>query len=253
MRLLRYATLSIAVFGLSLALRADDADAKTARAIVDKAIVAHGGAANLKKFPASVVKFKGTFVGMGAEIPMTGEFSILRDVKIKAEIELDAGGQTISVISVINGDNGWTKIAGADKELDKDQVQEERHKLHLGWVATLAPFVGANEYTLATTGEHKVGEKTTLGVRVTRNGKRDLTLYFDKTSHLLIRYESMVKDDMTGQEVLESTTSSDFKDVKGTKQANKFSTQRDGKPFMNGEVTEIQLLETLDESVFVKP
>ena len=45
----------------------------------------------------------------------------------------------------------------------------------------------------------------------------------------------------------------DYKEVQGTKQAMKFKVKRDGKPFIDGEATEIVLSEKLDASIFAKP
>jgi hypothetical protein len=80
-----------------------------------------------------------------------------------------------------------------------------------------------------------------------------VTLYFDKESGLLVKYESRVKDEGSGQEVNEEHFLSDYKEVQGTKQAGKVVTKRDGKLYLEGEVTDHQLSEKLDAGVFAKP
>ena len=57
----------------------------------------------------------------------------------------------------------------------------------------------------------------------------------------------------SGQEVSEESFPSEYKEVQGTKQAMKFTIKRDGKLFMEGEASEIQLSEKLDASLFAKP
>lgn len=251
MRGLVCAALTVGLVAAVAPARADDA--KAARAVVDKAIKAHGGADVLKKYQGSVSTFKGTITTMGMEIPMTGEISIDGATRLKVAIRIEAGGQTLQIVNVVNADKGWTKVGDAVTELDADAVKEAGENQHAGWVASLAPLVDGKGYTLATTGEHAVGDKKAIGVKVTTKGKRDVDLYFDKDTGMLVKYAHTVKDEGSGQEVLEETTYSEFKEFSGMKQAVKMSTKRDGKPYIEAEVSDVQLTEKLDDGVFVKP
>lgn len=252
MRLLRLAVLTVGfAFAAGAPVRADDA--KAAREVIDKAIKAHGGADNVKKFQGSVSSFKGTFRGMGMELPMTGEISVSGATRAKVVIELEVSGQKFNVVNVVDGGKGWTKVGDAVTVLDKDMMTEAAEKQHAGWVASLAPLVDGKGYTLAATGEHTVGETKAVGVKVTAKGRRDVDLYFDKETGLLVKHEVRVKDEGSGQEVLEETTHSDYKDVQGTKQAMKLATKRDGKEYLDVELSGVQLSEKLDDGVFVKP
>ena len=59
--------------------------------------------------------------------------------------------------------------------------------------------------------------------------------------------------DETGKEETETTYHSDYKDVQGMKTPMKLKTLRDGKPFLDAEVTEITYHEKLDDAVFARP
>jgi hypothetical protein len=109
------------------------------------------------------------------------------------------------------------------------------------------------QFKLATIGEIKVEKRTALGVKVSSKGHRDVDLYFDKETGLLVKTEHIAKDDMSGQEVTEESFPSDYKDVQGTKQPMKFVVKRSGKLFMDGEATEVKMYEKLDASLFEKP
>jgi hypothetical protein len=98
-----------------------------------------------------------------------------------------------------------------------------------------------------------VDDKPALGVKVSAKGRKDVTLYFDKATGLLVRYDHTVRAEGTGQEVTEENYPAGYKDVQGTRQAMKFTTKRDGKLHVEGEVTDLQLHETLDDGVFAKP
>lgn len=233
-------------------VRADEADAKAARALVDKAVKAHGGQANLAKFPASVAKFKGTFHGQGTPIPMAGEITTFGPDKAKLDLEIDAGGMKIPVVNVVAGDKGWAKVGDNVVELNKDQMTEALEQGHGGWVSSLAPLSGKG-FTLATAGELLVNDKPALGVKASYKGRRDVTLYFDKVTGRVVKVETTVKDEGTGQEVTEEAFPSDYKEVQGTQQAMKFTTKRDGKLYLEGELSEITLADKIDAGVFVKP
>jgi hypothetical protein len=243
-----------AAFGFLLAatapVRADDA--ADARAVIDKAVKAQGGREALAKFPATTVKFKGTFHGMGDGIPTTGEIITQGIDQQKITIEVEAGGQKFQIVIVRDGNKGWTKIGNDTKEMTKDEIAEAKEQAYAGWVATLVPLAD-KQFTLATVGETKINDKPALGVKVSSKGHRDVDLYFDKESGLLVKSETQVKLEGSDQEVTEESFPSEYKDVQGTKQAMKFTVKRAGKLYVEGEATEIELAEKLDASVFAKP
>lgn len=244
---------AVLTFGVVLAatpgVRADDA---AARAVVDKAIKAHGGADTLAKFPASTAKFKGTFHGMGQGIPFTGETASHKGDRHRFEVTVEAGGQKFQLGHVFAADKGWVKANGETKEMDKDELTEAREEAHAAWVATLAPLKD-KAFGLSLIGEVQVEGKPAVGVKVSHKDRRDVNLYFDKGTGLLVKTESRVKDESSGQEVTDEGFLSDYKDVQGTKQAMKLVVKRDGKLYVEGEVSELTLAESLDASVFAKP
>jgi hypothetical protein len=248
MKLNRFAVLSVGLLLAAAPARADDA----AKAIVEKALKAHGGAEPLAKLPAVTVSFKGTFHGMGQEIPMTGQVTTQGADRLKMDMEIEAGGQKFRFVNVINKDKGWIKLGDDLKEMDKDAIAEALEQAHAGYVGSLYPLTD-KAYTLAATGEAKVNDKPALGVKVSAKGHRDVTLYFDKESGLLLKSEHTVKDEGSGQEVAEETIYGEYKEVQGTKQAMKFTVNRDGKLYVQGEATEYHLSEKLDDSAFAKP
>lgn len=244
-------TFSLALLATTSA-RGDDA--AEARALVDKAIKAHGGAANLSKFKGGSVTFTGTFHGMGMKVPMTGTIYTFGDDRLKADLEIDADGQKFKVVQVLAVNKGWMKLGTDTKDMSKDELAEARNEQHAGYVAALTPLAAAAKgYTLAPAGEMLVNDKAALGVKVSAKGRRDVTLYFDKTTSLLVRYDQAVNDEGSGREVTQETYPSEYKDVQGTKQSHKFVVKRDSKLYLEGESSEVTLTETLDTNLFVKP
>jgi hypothetical protein len=249
---MRAKTVAMLLFGLILTVggpaRAED-DAK-AKAVLDKAIEAHGGVAELKKLHSVLQKMKGTIHVMGMDIPFTGDFYESGE-RIRVEIEIDVNGMKFPVINVVNKDKGWTKVMDKTMELDKDKIAEGREQLYVAKVVTLAPLKNKG-YTVSLVGDDKVGSTEVTVLRVTRKDHRDVSLFFDKKTNLLLKSESRVKDDMSGQEVNEERLYSDYND-KGLRQPKKLAIKRDGKAFIEAEVTEMKTDEKFDDSTFAKP
>jgi hypothetical protein len=241
----------VALLLAAVPIRGDeDADL---RAVVAKALRATGGADTLKKFKASVIKSKGKFYGMGDEgIDYTGENSLQLPNRFRTEVEGEAGGNKFKFVQVIDGDKGWRAFNDMVQDLDKEQLDEGKENLHLQGVTHLTPLLD-KAYKLSSLGEVKVGDRAAIGIRVQHKGHRDVSLFFDKDKGLLIKTETRVKDLMAGQEYTAEAFSDDFKRVEGVMVPHKITIKRDGKRFVEAEVTEAKLLEKLDDSVFAKP
>lgn len=233
------------------AARADDqADAK---AILEKAFKAHGGADKLAAVKAGTVTTKGKFYGMGEGIDYTATIEFQSPDKQRVEVNFEAGGMKFTFKQIINKDKGWTAINDMVTEMDKDAVQEMKESLHAGGLTRLNP-AAFKDAKLSPIGEVKVGDKPALGVRVEAKGYRDVTLYFDKETHLLVKSERRAKDPQTGgEEFGEEIYYSDVKDVGGVKTAHKLTIKHDDKKFLESETTEFKAADKIDDGQFGKP
>jgi hypothetical protein len=241
----------VVILAAPLAARADDeADIK---ALIDKAIKAHGGADKLSKKKAATTKFKGKFYGMGEGIDYAADMSVQGQTQMRFDLTFEAGGMKFAIANVLNGDKGWTVINGKTEDMSKEAIAEGKEGLYAGWVAALYPLT-EKEFKFSPLGESKVGDKEAIGVKVSRKDHRDVNLYFDKKTNMLLKMEHQAKDVMAGDtEFNQETFYDDYKDVDGTKQPHKLVIKRDGKDFVDAEITEIKLLEKLDDKVFDKP
>jgi hypothetical protein len=231
------------------ALRAED----TTKELLDKAIKAHGGADLLNKYKAATVKTKGKLFLMGKALDVTGELSSELPDRMRQEITIEVMGQKFPSIQVLNKDKGWVSAAGKTIDMPKELLEEAREEMHGFEVSQLTPLK-KKEYKLTPLSESKVGGRPVLGLRVSRKGYRDISLYFDKTTHLVVKMETRAKDLMGGgKEVTSETYFEDYKPVKGLQQPHRIVQKRDGKDYLTGEVTDLKLFEKLDDKVFAKP
>ncbi len=233
---------------------ADSAAAQEdARAILNKAIQAMGGAEQLGKFKAATWKGQGKFYGLGEGIAFTMQGATQPPHQSRVDSEIDINGMKFSQIRVVNGDKGWIKMMDTTEEMDKDTLTEAREELYAGWAATLLPLRDP-AFQLSVVGEAKVGDRPAVGIRVSHKNHRDIILSFDKEKGLLLKSEGRVKDMLTGgQEVGQETLFGDYKAIDGIQRAHKITVKRDGKNFVEIEIEEFKLVDKLDDGLFGKP
>jgi hypothetical protein len=242
---------SVSLLAFLIPVRADE-DAQL-REVVEKAIKAHGGLDNLTKFKASSEKQKGKFHGMGQPLDYTSDTSLQLPGRFRIEVRSKVGDQEFAFIQVIAGDKGWIKFGDNTQELDKDMMAEAKEQMNSANISHLS-CLKDKEYKLSPLGEVKVGDRPAIGVRVEHKGYRDVSLFFDKEKGLLLKTETRGKDVMQGgQEFTTTTFYDDYKKVEGMLVAHRVTIERDGKPYIDGEATEVTLSEKLDDSVFEKP
>ncbi len=228
--------------------RADDV-----QAILDRAVKAHGGADKLTKERTIQTKSKGTLEIGGNSIPFTDESIIQPPGQLKTATSLDVNGQTITVNVVLDKDKGWVKVG--DKAMDMDEktlaeTKEAAYLAHIGRVVFLKEGKGTE---VSLIGDDKVDGKDVVGLRVVTKGHKDVSFYFDKQTGLLTKIARQALDAQTGQEVSEERIIEEYQDVNGVKVAKKVLINRDGKKFLEAEVTDVQFLDRMDDSTFAKP
>lgn len=227
-----------------LSARADDA--ADARALVDKALKAAGGKDKLAKYKAQTWNEKGTYHGMDKPQPYTGKYALQWPDKFRMEIK--------DVFTlVLDGDKGWVRFMDETKEMTKEQLANQKESTAAGYAAALWPL-DDKAYTLTTLPESKVDGKPALGVKVTRKGMPDVSLYIDKATSLVVKYSFRTKsDEQKGKEVLQDVYLSDYGDVDGLKMPKKITIKRDDKIYVEAENSDVKLAEKLDDKVFAKP
>jgi hypothetical protein len=243
--------LSVAV-PLTLAPAARAADEP--KDIIANAIKAHGGEEFLTKYKAAQSKNKGKI-----NIPGVGEAEFTQDVaymlpdKVKEAMELKIANQNVSILTLVNGEKMVIEVNGKAIDVPDAAKTAMKEMGHVLGVARLVPLLKDKQYELSIIGEDKVGGKEVVGVRVATKGRKDISLYFDKKTHLLAKMAFRTADPITGNEIEEERIVTEYqKNKDGVQLPKKIALQRDGKDFLEAEVLEMQFLEKLDESEFKK-
>ncbi len=157
--------------------------------LIGKAIKAHGGEAAMLKLQHCTRKGEGIMMVVNTEQPFTDLLVISLPDRMKHAVEIDRRSK---VVTVINGEQGWTQSGGSVITMNKELRDEINEELYVWALATLVPLT-KGAYDLAPLAEIKVDDRPAVGVRVRSKGRPESQLYFDKDSRLLVRITRQVR------------------------------------------------------------
>ena len=233
------------------------ADGVTARTLLDQAIRAHGGEAELEKYPAVTVKTEGIFQGH-ERTPVffhTCEATTHGADQYRVSLSGKLQKQAFQIINVLDGDRGWIKQGDktiADTSLCTPvQLADFREQGYLNWITTLVPLK-SSDFTLTLAGEQTRHAATLVGIRVSREGHRDVTLFFDKVTHLLVKIDERGTAG-TGVDGHVETIRGKYQRVKGLHLPSSWEVFYNGKCLWSHHVTEYGLAEKPAPGTFDEP
>jgi outer membrane lipoprotein-sorting protein len=228
-------------------LRADE----DPRRILDKAIQAMGGEAKLAKWKAVTFKSSGKFYGFGGDAaPYKGEWALEPPDRCRVSMEGEGQGVSYRFVIVCNGDHGWFKNGDNTLAMDKNQLAEQHQELYEEWITTLLPLKD-KDYKLTPLADIQVDRKPAVGFQVSSKGHKDVSLYFDKETGLLVKTEGQIKEQ--GKDVKQESFLSGYEEIQGIKYPTKQRVTRAGQLFLEGTMTDVKFLEKLEEKALEKP
>jgi hypothetical protein len=249
----RSATAGAACIVLGLLVPARPAGGQeSARAIVERAVKAHGGHARLAQARADRVKLRGTLFIGGDKVPFVSETTVQLPGQFKNVVELTRGGRKHTVAHLLNGEQATLVVDGRAHPLPAGTRAELQQTLQLNRAMRLVPLLKEGGFTLTALGEGKVHGQPVLGVKVTVAGGHDLYLYFDKGSALLLKSEHFLAG-ADGKKVRQEAYYGDFRDVGGYRRPGKVAAFRDGNKMMEAELVEARQFERLSPLEFTQP
>lgn len=224
-----------------------------ARAVLERAIAAHGGAEKLARYTAATMKIRGRLHnGLGAACDFTG-VTAAAPRKLRVEVYLTVPGRGLKTVQVLNGGQGWMAHNDQVRPLSREELDEEKEHLYVGVVSHLVAL-REKHYRVEALGEADIYGREAVGLRVRRKGRRDVNLYFHKMTGLLLRTECLVKDlESGGREFVVETLYDDYRPVDGVQVAHRFTIRRDGRLYVQSEAVEVKVAERLDDRLFARP
>jgi len=241
--------LAAAVSLVGAPIRADEAQVNQ---VLDKAIKALGGEEKLSKSEAVTWKSKGKITIEGNQNEFSSEATVQGIDHYRSAFEGEFNGNQVKGHSVLNGDKGWRKFGDQSMDMDADAVKNEKRNVYLMIVpATIVPLK-SKSFKVESAPDESITGKPAAVLKATGPDGKEFTLYFDKESGLPVRLVAKVIG-FNGEEYLQDSTFSDYKDFGGFKKAAKTSIKRDGENFVEVEVTEFKVLDKVPADTFAEP
>lgn len=237
--------------GLLLGLLSSSRAGEEAMAILEKATKAHGLKGDGDKKNGYTGKNKGKIHVAGLELEFNQQVWIEPPGKFKEQMEMSVMGQAVKVTTVFNGKQGWIKVNDMDIKVENELLDEFKETAHM---MNLGQFTGLKDKALkfSVIGEAQVNGKPAVGVKISKEGKKDIDFYFDKETGLMAKTERRTVDFMTKQEVTEERIVTSYQDIAGRKLPKTVIVNRDGTKLLEAEVIEGQLVD-LGEAEFAQP
>lgn len=222
-----------------------------AKAVIEKAIAAHGGKEALDKFPVSTAKIKGEMKVFEADSPFTGELTALRPDKVRLELNAEVLGMKTAIVHIVNGDKVKQTRNGAVIAPGDAVKAEMRQVMFMQETASLTPLL-SGKYGLKAEKDEKVGDADAAVVLVTAKGMKDVRYFFDKKTGFLVKSsrKGLLANSIEPKEAVEDIVMSEFKKFGGVQLATKSVVTQDGKKFMSLEILEAKFIEKADPKLF---
>jgi hypothetical protein len=236
------------LLGLVAPLAAADQDA--ARAVIDRAIKAHGGADALNKAQTAVRTSTGTMTLFGKELTFSDEVTWQLPDHLRLVIDVGTGQDRTHLTLVVNPDKGWQATGGMVMDLGPDRLEELREEAYVLWITTLTPLQKSG-FELTPLPDATVGSHAAAVVKVASKGHADARLYFDKDSGLLIKLDRRAREQ--GLMVDKEYVYAEHKDFDGVKLPSKLVELINGKRFTDLANISYKFPRTVNDAVFARP
>ena len=217
------------------------------KTIIEKAVKAHGGADKLNKLLGYKATMKGTIDAMGNDAEMNAKLVGQHPDMAKVEGTISIGGQDIKLLQIVNGKKYDIAINGMKIDLPDDAKDDVQFSVYTAGFTQITPLLKP-EFTLTAAPDADVDGKPASGVIVSRKDTRDLTIYFDKKTGLIVRMAHKAKTDKG--EVNREETFSNYQDVKGLQIPHQSLRKDDGKTTQDLTISDYEVLEKVDAAEF---
>jgi hypothetical protein len=226
-------------------------DEETPRAIVQAAIKAHGGEANIARTLTGKVFAKVRMrAARGAEAVVSWEETFELPRRYHRRIKGQASGKDFSMEYAITDGSGWIRRNGGDLE----DYRGEKAPLSRSWLATLAllPACLADGVELTPGSSEKVGGREAVGVRVSGEDA-NAVLFFDRSSHLLLKSKKRMPNPVSRKEVEGELLYGDYKEVSGVQYPHRITASAEGEKILEVEITKVEFLKKVEDRLFDWP
>jgi hypothetical protein len=229
--------------------RHPDAPLCNPKEVLERAIMARGGEALLKRLQSVY------FTGDGLSAPQNQvahfKFHTTSELpsRIRDETDYDGG---LKFIQVLDRDKGWVSNNGDVKGMDAVNLQSIREQLYVNLLLTLVPLREAR-MTLEALPQRRLEGVIAQGFIIKSQGQRDVTLYFEKENGLPLMVKTRSIDPNTLIEHDQETYFSGYAAMHGIQFPKRWNVYHDGNKSMELNFEDFKFLDKVDDILFAKP
>jgi hypothetical protein len=224
-------------------------DALTPRQVIERAIAAQGGEEQVEKL---IKPWRAKVKGKAGLLELNGEILHQSLTKGRISTTLGVGPASMEVVAVTNGNKSWRRIAGFTSDVTGKELEEmEDGGYRSRRVRFLLPLLREPGFELSRLPDVFVSDKPARGIRVKSKSHRDIDLYFDKGTSLLVKSESRITPPGKAPIILEQI-SSNYRDFGGVKMATKFTKYENQKLTSVEEIVDLTFVDRIDDREFEK-
>jgi len=243
----RILTAALACGCLFGAASARGGDRDDALAIIDQAIQAQGGADALAKARTAVRGGEGLIYPPGDKPQkFTDELTLDLPDRWRESLTIE---KQVRFTMAVAGDKSWQATGGTVSDIGAERLREIREEIYVLWLETLTPL--KEGFDLAPLPETKVNDRPAVGVKASSKGHPDVSLYFDKDTHLLAKVARTTK--MAGLTVNKEYLFSDYKEFDGVKLPSKEVTLINGRKWTDMTINSYKFPKQLAKDMFSRP
>lgn len=244
-------SVSLCLTFLALALAPLAAAAEEPKAIIEKAIKAHGAKEAVAGEGMSY-KSKGQVFVQGLEIGFSGKSVRLFPDRMRQDIEAEVNGNAMKMTVAYSPKGGWMEMNGAAQDMPETQLTSMKHEMHAARCCQLTPLL-KEPFKLEALPAAEVEGKKAVGVKAVAKDQPDVSLWFDADSGMLVKAAYKTIDPNQGSEITQEMFFKDYKDFGGQKMFTKLLVKREGEKYLDLEASDYKKEPKVDEKLFDKP
>lgn len=223
-----------------------------AKAVLARAIEAHGGMETLARNRMDRVRLKGMMVVQDREVPFEAETVMNLPEGFRNQVTLMAGtqGQTV-LVQLMHKGKASLFFNGMAQPMPQSQLDEFRETMLIQQAMRLVSLAGESGFSLEWAGQGLVNDRLVDWLLVRAEGRRPLRMSFDRETGYLVRTSHTVL--VGGKPVLQEETYGDFRKLGAYKRPIKMITTRDGKLLVEAQLVDVRYPDRISEAEFLSP
>jgi outer membrane lipoprotein-sorting protein len=219
--------------------------------IISKYLDARGGVDNIKGTQSLKQVGEVNMPAMGMVMPVV--IYQERPSKVRSEVEVNANGMEMEIISGYDGTVGWAinpMAGGGVQEVPEEQMGSMKNQADMdGPLVDYADKGNMIEYV----GEEEVNGVNTHKIKLTQADSSETFLFFDPETHMQVKSEGIGPNPMTGAEAQVETFYADYREVEGVMRPFKIEMKIDGQVMQMITMMTVEANQDIDDTLFAKP